>query len=249
MPPDDPAPDRSRSLAGRFQTTPRSLVLLAKDRGTPEAKAALAALCTTYWYPLYAYIHRRVHDPERAQDLTQEFFARLLESDALASVDRRKGRFRSFLLVACTHFLANRRDHDRAGKRGGRVPIPIDRLEAEGRYVRELVDTSTAERLFERRWALALLERVVGRLEAEMAGAGKAELFTRLKGALTGERDAGRYGAIARELGTTEGAIKMAASRLRRRYQEILREEIGRTVDDPAEVDDEIRTLFAALGH
>ena len=249
MPPNDPDPGASRSPTGRFQTTPWSLVLAAKDRGAPEAREALAALCASYWYPLYAYIRRRGHDPERAQDLTQEFFARLLESDALAAVDRRRGRFRSFLLAACTHFLANRRDHDRAAKRGGgRVPIPIDRLDAEGRYGREPAHELTAERLFERRWALALLERVVGRLEAEMAAAGKAALFGPLKATLTGERDMARYAAIALELGLTEGAVKMAASRLRRRYQEILREEIGRTVDDPAEVDEEIRALFTSLG-
>jgi DNA-directed RNA polymerase specialized sigma24 family protein len=201
MPSNDPDPGSARSPTGRFQMTPWSVVLAAKDRGTPAARAALATLCATYWYPLYAYIRRRGHDPERAQDLTRDFFARLLESNALVSVDARKGRFRSFLLAACSHFLANRRDRDRAAKRGGgHVPIPIDRLEPEGRYGRELARGTTPERLFERRWALALLERVVGRLEAEMTGEGKAELFGRLKETLTGGRDVARYAAIARVL-------------------------------------------------
>ena len=237
-----------RATPDEFQTTHWSLVLAARRRESPQAREALAALCATYWYPLYAFIRRRGYDGDRAQDLIQEFFARLLEKDVLATVDPAKGRFRSFLLASCTNFLANCRDRDRARKRGGdRVHVPLDPRDAEGRYRREPADAMTAERLFHRRWALTLLDRVVALLEAEAARTGKAALFDRLKSCLTGERGADHYAAIARDLGTTEAAVKMAALRLRRRYQEVLRAEIARTVADPAEVDDEIRDLFAAL--
>lgn len=234
---------------GRFATTRWSVVLAARDRGEPQAQEALAALCAAYWYPLYAFIRRRGNDPERARDLTQEFFARLLEKDVLAGVDRGKGRFRSFLLAACTHFLANERDRRDAQKRGGgRAPVSIDALEAEARYRREPRDELTPERLFERRWALTLLGQVLERLDGEMARAGKADLFARLKPALLGERGAAPYAEVAAELGTTEGAVKVTVHRLRRRYRAILAEEIARTIDDPARVDDEIRDLFAAVG-
>ena len=154
---------RARSGGGRFQTTHWSLVLAARDRATPEAEGALADLCAAYWYPLYAFVRRKGHDPEHAADLTQEFFARLLEKDYLRSVDRSKGRFRSFLLAACTHFLANERDRATARKRGGgRPPVSIDVRDAEGRYLAEPAHGLTAERLFERRWALTLLERRPG---------------------------------------------------------------------------------------
>jgi RNA polymerase sigma factor (sigma-70 family) len=242
----DEAPGR---VAGRFATTRWSLVLAAKGRGEPQAREALADLCALYWYPLYAYVRRRGHDADRAQDLTQEFFARLLEKDFLADVDRGKGRFRSFLLAACKHFLANERDRARALKRGGgREPIPIDALDAESRYRREPVDAMTPERLFDRRWALTLLDQVLQRLGEEMARAGKAVWFDRLKPALLGARGSDPYGQIAAELGMTEGAVKVAVHRLRQRYRALLNEEIARTVDDPGQVEDEIRDLFAAVG-
>jgi RNA polymerase sigma-70 factor (ECF subfamily) len=231
----------------RFATTRWSLVRAARDPLAPESRTALAALCDVYWYPLYAYIRRRGHDADRAQDLTQELFARLLEKDGLASVDEGRGRFRSFLLAACRHFLSNQRDHDRAGKRGGgRPPLSLDGLDAEGRYRREPAHQETPERLFERRWALSLLDRVLSRLREEHVASGKERLFEHLKGQLTG--DGVPHAQTAAELGMTEGAVKVAVHRLRGRYREILRDEIAQTLDDPADVEDEVRALFAALG-
>lgn len=246
----DPGPEPAVSSPERFDTTRWSVVLAARDGSSPGAREALEALCSAYWYPLYAFIRRRGYDGHAAQDLIQEFFARVLEKNTFGSADPSRGRFRSFLLASCSHFLANRRDHDRARKRGGdRIHVPLDPSDAEGRYCLEPAHGLTAERLFHRRWALTLLQQVVERLEAEAASAGKGPLFNRLKSCLTGERGSAHYAAVARDLGTSEAAIKMAAHRLRRRYQDVLREEIARTVDDPAEVDDEIRDLFAALSH
>jgi RNA polymerase sigma-70 factor (ECF subfamily) len=231
-----------------FATTRWSLVVAAQDRSQPEAGHALAELCRLYWYPLYGYIRSRGHGHDTAQDLTQEFFARLLEKDVLAAVDQNKGRFRSFLLAACQHFLANQHDHDCAQKRGGgREPMSIDFRDADGRYAHEPAHGETPERLFERRWALALLERVLARLRGEYEAAGRALLFECLKSRLTGDR-AVPHAAVARELGVTEGAVKVAVHRLRQRYRELLRDEIGQTLDDAGQVEEEIRALFAALG-
>jgi RNA polymerase sigma-70 factor (ECF subfamily) len=246
---DDLATEPARPPTGQFQTTHWSVVLAARDRAAPEARAALAALCAAYWYPLYAFVRRKGHDPEQAADLTQEFFARLLEKDYLRSVDRNKGRFRSFLLAACTHFLANQRDRATARKRGGgRSPVSIDVRDAEGRYRAEPAHGLTAERLFERRWALTLLDGVLGRLGGEYHGAGKGALYDRLKVALTGAGAAVPYAAVGRELGMSEAAVKKAAQRLRRRYREVLRERIAETVGEAGQVEDEIRELFAILG-
>jgi RNA polymerase sigma-70 factor (ECF subfamily) len=243
----DPVP--ASPAPQQFQTTRWSLVLAARDGGTAEAREALAALCGSYWHPLYAFIRRKGHDPEAAQDLVQGFFARLLEQGDLAAVDRAKGRFRSFLMAACAHYLANRRDYDRAWKRGGgRTPVRIDGLTAEGRYSREPAHDLTAERLFERHWALTLLGLVVDRLEAETARAGKARQFAALRPALLGGAERAPYVRIATELGLSEEAARAAAHRLRRRYRDLLREEVARTLDDPAAVDEEIRDLFGALG-
>ena len=234
--------------ARQFPSTCWSLVLAARDPAEPRARQALASLCSAYWYPLYAFIRRRGSPPELAEDLAQEFFAGFLRRGFLDGVAPDRGRFRAFLLAACKNFLANRRDHDRARKRGGGLsPVPIDCRDAEGRYAREPAHEMTPERLYDRRWALTLLDRVLGRLAAEMGRAGKGELFARLEPTLMGGRDAGTYALVAGELGLTEGAVKMAAHRLRRRYRELLRAEIGRTVADPAGVDQEIRDLFAAL--
>jgi RNA polymerase sigma-70 factor (ECF subfamily) len=233
----------------RFLTTRWSLVLAARDGDGTEAREALAALCGAYWYPLYAFVRRKGHNAESAQDLVQGFFARLLDKRELASVDRSKGKFRSFLMAACTHFLANQSDHERARKRGGgRTPISIDRLAAEGRYGSEPAHDLTAERLFERKWATTLLENVLGELEAEMARAGKSRLFEALRPALLGGAERVPYARIATDLGLSEEAARAAAHRLRRRYRDLLRAEVARTIDDPAEVEDEIRSLFAALG-
>ena len=233
----------------QFQSTRWSLILTAREGDRDEAREALAALCGAYWYPLYAFIRRKGHDAEAARDLVQGFFARLLERGDLASVDRAKGRFRSFLMAACSHYLANQSDHDRAKKRGGgRATISIDRLKAEGRYDREPADHLTAERLFEKQWAMALLDQVLGLLEAEMARAGKSRQFEALRPALLGSAERAPYARIAAELDMTEEAARAAARRLRRRYRELLREEVARTLDDPAGVEAEILALFATLG-
>lgn len=243
-----PGRDADRPAIARFQTTRWGLIVAARGGPSAEAREALADLCGAYWYPLYAFVRRKGHDAESAQDLVQGFFARLLEKGDLASVDRAKGKFRSFLMAACSHYLANQSDHDRAAKRGGgRVAIPIDRLAAEGRYGREPADRLTAERLFERQWAMTLLDGVLGRLEAEMDGAGKARLFAALRPALLGDGERAPYARVAAELGVSEEAARAAAGRLRRRYRELLRAEVARTLDDPSGVDAEIRALFSTL--
>jgi RNA polymerase sigma-70 factor (ECF subfamily) len=231
-----------------FATTHWSLVLAARDRAEPGADEALAGLCSLYWYPLYAYVRRRGHGADEAHDLTQEFFARLLEKDFLAGVDRGKGKFRAFLLTSCNHFLANERDRVRAKKRGGgRAILSLSAADAEGRYSAEPADALTPEKLFERRWAMALLQQVMARLRDEFEAKGKGRLFDRLRGFLVGEKGAG-YRRAADELGLSGGAVKVAVHRLRQRYRELLHEEIGRTVGAPEEVEEEVRSLFAALG-
>ena len=236
------------ALFSSFQTTCWSVIFAARDGDAAEAKEAFAALCGAYWYPLYAFIRRKGFDSETAEDLVQGFLARLLEKRDLVSVDRGRGKFRSFLMAACTHYLANQRDHERAKKRGGgRAAISIDRLSAEGRYGREPAHTLTAERLFEKQWAMTLLDRVIERLETEMAQAGKARQFAALKPALLGGATRTPFAQIATELGLSEDAARAAAHRLRRRYRDLLRDEVARTLDDPAHVEEEIADLFAAL--
>jgi DNA-directed RNA polymerase specialized sigma24 family protein len=223
-------------------------VVEACDPAAPGARAALAELCAAYWYPLYAFVRRKGYGPDEAADHVQATFANLLARDGLAAVAPERGRFRSFLMAACAHQIADCRDRVRAARRGGgRAPIAIDRGEAESRYGSEPSHESTAERLFERRWALDLLGLAVARLEAEMTAGGKAELFAHLLPSLTGGRGEVPNAAVATALGMTAAAVKMAASRLRRRYGAILREEIARTVSDPADIEEEIRALFAAL--
>jgi RNA polymerase sigma-70 factor (ECF subfamily) len=243
--PDGPAePPR----ADPFATTQWSLVLLARDRASPQADEALAALCRAYWYPLYAFIRRQVRTAEQAEDLTQEFFARLLEKDYLRTVDRTRGRFRAFLLACCKHFLANERDRARARKRGGgRSILSLDFQSAADRYRREPADTLTPEKLFERRWALTLLDQALEQLGQAFSQAGKGELFGHLKVTLVGAVGKPSHAEAAEALGMTEAAVKKAAQRLRERYRVILRELIAATVDGPGEVDDEIQTLFAVL--
>jgi RNA polymerase sigma factor (sigma-70 family) len=241
----DPAPSGSR----QFATTRWSLVLAAGKRSSPQSSAALATLCENYWYPLYAYVRRRGHEANEAEDFTQAFFARLLEKNDLAAADPGRGRFRSFLLASLKHFLANEWDRARAEKRGGgRSVLSIDFGTAEERYRAEPSHDLTPERIFERRWALVLLENVLARLHDESAQAGKADSFDRLKGFLTGEQSAVTYGQLAAELNMSEGALKVAVHRLRRRYRELLRAEIEETVADAEEIDQEIRDLFSALG-
>jgi DNA-directed RNA polymerase specialized sigma24 family protein len=241
----EPAPSGSR----QFATTRWSLVSAAGQRGSPQSSAALATLCENYWYPLYAYVRRWGYQADEAQDFTQAFLARLLEKNDLAAADPGRGRFRSFLLTSLKHFLANEWDRARAEKRGGgRSVLSIDFGTAEERYRAEPSHDVTPEKIFERRWALVLLENVLARLHDESAQTGKADSFDRLKGFLTGEQTAVTYGQLAAELNTSEGALKVAVHRLRRRYHELLRAEIEETVADPQEIDQEIRDLFSALG-
>lgn len=235
---------------GRFPTTQWSQVIAAGDPDAPLARESLAELCAAYWYPLYAYIRRRGHDSEQARDLTQDFFTRALEKGLLAEADPTRGRFRSFLRTVCTHFLANHRDREHAIKRGGgRVAIPLDAAGAEGQYARELADGLTPERIFDRSWALTLLGRVLDRLGREYDEAGKTAVFEALRGRLAGDTEESSYTNVAAQIGLTEGAARVAAHRLRRRYGELLRQEIGNTLADPTLIDDEIRDLFAALGN
>ncbi len=215
---------------------------------TTRARDALAKLCQSYWFPLYAYVRRRGHCPEDAQDLTQEFFARLLERNWVADADQEKGRFRSFLLSAMNHFLADEWDKARAQKRGGGAPaLPLQFDTAETRYGIEPADNVTPERSFERRWALTLLEEVLKRLQAEYEREGKADMFAALNPCLVGERTAQPYAELARQLATSEAAVKSAVHRLRQRYRQLLRDEIAQTVARPDEVDEELRQLFAVL--
>ncbi len=237
--------------ADRFPTTHWSRVVAAADSACPGARAALEALCAAYWYPIYAFIRRRGHPADQALDLTQEYFARLIEADVLAAADRRKGRFRAFLRTDCGFFLGRSRERDRAAKRGsGRVPLSIDARDAEGRYLREPADGLTPERLFDRSWALGLLDDALGRLACEYADSGRAAQFDALQAVLSRGPQAVPYAELAARLGTTEASVQQAVLRMRRRYRAILREQVAATLDDPSEaaINDEIRDLFAALG-
>ncbi len=238
-----------REDAGGFQTTHWSLVLRAGHREDRDADAALAALCQRYWFPLYAYLRRRLADVHEAQDMTQEFFAWLLEKNTLAGASPERGRFRAFLLTAAKHFLANQRDRAKAQKRGGGVRAwRLDLDAGESRLGLQAFDDLTPERIFERQWVLTLLDLVMQRLETEYRSSGRAEQFERLKGALTGQRDRLPYAGLATELAISEDAARQAASRLRKRYRELLRAEVSQTLAEPGDVDDEIRSLFEVLG-
>jgi RNA polymerase sigma-70 factor (ECF subfamily) len=224
-------------------------VLRAGSRKDRDADTALAALCERYWYPLYVYVRRHLADAGEAQDVTQEFFARLLEKNTLAAASPERGRFRSFLLTSIKNFLANQREWARARKRGGGVRrLSLDLDCGESRLRLEPAHNLTPERLFERQWVLTLLDLVMRRLQEEYQAPAKAEQLERLKGALTGDRDRLPYAALAAELGMSEEAARQAATRLRKRYRELLREEVAQTLAEPGDVDDEIRSLFEVLG-
>jgi RNA polymerase sigma factor (sigma-70 family) len=234
--------------ASDFATTHWSVVLEAGQGDCSRAAAALERLCRAYWYPIYAFIRRRGADPHSAEDLTQSFFAYLLEKEMLKKVDRNKGKFRSFLQAAVGNFLANEWDKRQAVKRGGRRQIVSwDELAAEDLYANEPADSLTPERLFERSWAFALLERALARLKQEYAAADKTELFAGLEPELTREVAPGWHAARAQELGMSEGAVKVALHRLRKRFGELVRSEIAHTVSSPDEVEGEIQHLFAAV--
>ncbi|MGE3817818.1 MAG: RNA polymerase sigma factor [Isosphaeraceae bacterium] len=231
-----------------FPSTRWTLIARARGLGASEVDEALSWLCREYWFPVYAYIRRRGHDPDQAQDATQEFFTRLLEKRFLGSVDPSKGKFRAFLLSCCKHFLANERDRRQATKRGGgRASVSIDSHDAERRYFLEPVESQTPESLFDRRWALTLLDNVIAQLGREYHAKGKGELFELLKASLAGELEAPTYTRIGEALGLREDAVKKAAQRLRARYREVLRERIADTVSSPTEVDEELRFLRDAL--
>jgi RNA polymerase sigma-70 factor (ECF subfamily) len=232
----------------RFETTSWSVIAKAADPTSPERKQALTELCQAYWYPLYAFVRRHGYPPDAAEDLTQGFFADLLSRSALQMADPARGRFRSFLLAALEHFLANQRKREKRRKRGGGVVhFSIDFRDAEGRYRREPAHFATPERLFMRRWALTLLDLVFQRLESEMGAQDRSQLFKSLKPALIGGPVEGGYAELGAAMGMTEGAARLAAHRLRQRFRTLLNEEITRTIADPGAVDEEINQLFLAL--
>jgi RNA polymerase sigma-70 factor (ECF subfamily) len=220
----------------------------AGQQNPGQAAESLEKLCRVYWLPLYTYIRRQGESPHDAQDLTQEFFARLLERDFLGSVDQSKGRFRSFLLASLKHFLSNQRDRARAQKRGGgQKPLPLDFSDAESRFGFELAQSLTPEIIFQKCWAAALLEQSLARLRGEYASAGKEELFELIKETLTEGTATIAYAALAAKLQISEASVKMAVHRLRRRYREAIRCEIASTVANPSEVEDELREVLRAL--
>jgi DNA-directed RNA polymerase specialized sigma24 family protein len=249
-----PRPPHGASDAGRvarntiFATTHWSVVLQAGHSESTQSRNALAKLCQTYWYPLYTYVRRRGCSPHDAQDLTQAFFARMLERRSLIQADPLRGRFRSFILAAMKNFLANEWEKVRAQKRGGGLEaLSLDLAAAEHRYDLEPAVNSTAETAFDKQWALALLDEVVKRLEQEYERDGRGALFAELKQTLAGDRESQPYAVLAGRLGMNEGAVKTAVHRLRKRYRAILRAEIADSVSSPEEVDAELRHLFRAI--
>ncbi|MCH8218637.1 MAG: sigma-70 family RNA polymerase sigma factor [Planctomycetes bacterium] len=233
---------------GRFATTHWSVVLAA-GKSSPSAHQAMETLCRTYWFPLYAYLRRKGKSAHQAEDLVQAFFARLLEKRDFNSADPHKGKFRSYLLAGLNHFVANQYARDHAQKRcPTQTPISLGALNAENRYELEPSSQLSPEKLFEKQWALTLLDRTLRRLQDEHARADKNQLFDQLKLTLTAAKDAVPYRQIAEKLDMTEGAIKTAVHRLRKRCRQLLREEIAHTVADESQIDEEIRDLFNALG-
>ena len=230
-----------------FPTTHWSIVVAAGSPESPRYRQALEALCRDYWFPLYAFLRRRGYAPDEAQDYTQGFFAHMLEKQDLCRADPNRGRFRSFLLAMLKHFAADARQRAQAQKRGGgKKVVSLDLAEAEARYAAEPAHELSPEKLFERSWALTVLSRTMARLKQD-AAAGKPVLFEQLKAHLGGQADAVPYRDLAARFNMSEGAIKVAVHRLRKRYRELLREEVAQTVSTPEEVEDEIRALFTAL--
>jgi len=233
-----------------FATTSWSVVLTAGERDSSRARQALAALCEAYWFPVYAFIRSRGPLADEARDLTQGYFLQLLDKGFLEGLRPEAGRFRAFLLVSVRHFLSNERDRDRALKRGGgHTPISLDAEAAERRFRLDPPDRSpTPERLFERRWALTVLENAMAQLREESLGSDEGRRFDRLKGYLTDDGPASPYADVAAELGISEAAVKVAVHRLRQRFGQALRAVVARTVSNPGDIDDEIRSLLLALG-
>jgi len=235
-------------MSAKVATTQWSQVLAARDGTDTEARAALEMLCQTYWQPLYAYIRHQGSDPEEARDLTQAYFAELLEKDFLANVDRSKGRFRSFLLASLRNFLSHERDRERALKRGGGTPtLSLDVEAGEAGYALRPVEATTPVDVFERRWAMTVLDRALDRLREESTAAGDVSQFEQLKQYLTSSEPQATYREVAETTGLSEGAVATAVHRLRQRYGRCLRAEIVETVVDTAEVDDELRHMLAVV--
>ncbi len=238
----------SAEQAAWFTTTHWSIVLNAQDPASPQASEALEKLCRSYWYPLYAFVRRQGHDEEAAKDLTQGFFAKLLEKNYLAGIRREKGRFRTFLLVAIKHFISDERDKARALKRGaGKTLISLDETAGEDRYRHEPAEVMDAEKLYERRWALTLLEQARERLKEEYRLAGKTELYERLQLFESGDQDTPAYAEVAPALALSESGLRTAVHRMRQRHRELVREEVAQTVNSLAEVDEEIRYLIRVV--
>jgi RNA polymerase sigma-70 factor (ECF subfamily) len=248
-------PDQTRenfTAAGRarFATTHWSMVRAAADSSTPDHQKALSTLCQTYWFPLYAYLRRCGDSPDEAADHTQAFFAQMLEKQFLKQIKPNSGKFRSFLLTAVKHFVANEADRARAKKRGGgKTILSLDFEDAEGRYAIEPAGGLSPEQLFAKSWALQVLERALDRLRDELASKNRQNLFEHLKMYIAAESSTIPIREAAEALGMTEGAVRVAIHRLRRRCRELLRDEIAQTVAGPDDIDDEIRGLFTALGH
>ena len=231
-----------------FRTTHWSVISAAGAEDSVGARKALEQLCTLYWFPIYAFIRRWGHSTHAAQDLTQDFFFRLLDKRHIERADRNRGRFRTFLLTSVKHFLADQHDRAHAEKRGGgQVPVSIDVEIAEGRYLAEPVENETPEKVYERRWANTLLERVVAQLGADFAETGKSEFFKELTPFLWGRKSGTPYREIGDRFGMTESAVKMTVSRLREKYRQLLQVEIAHTVATPEEIEDEIRHLISVF--
>jgi len=231
-----------------FETTEWSVVLAAGGEDSRAARTALATLCEAYWYPLYAYVRRWGATADDAPDLTQAFLTSLLERQDFKGLSQERGRFRAFLLASLRHFLANDAASRRSQKRGGgSVTVPLQSDDAEQRYLVEPVDPATPEKLYERRWALIVIDRVLAALRHEAETEGRTAEFDAIKSCMLGRAAAGDYAAIAARLGISEGAVRVAVHRLRRKFQARLREDIAATVSSPDEVDDEIRYLIRAL--
>jgi RNA polymerase sigma-70 factor (ECF subfamily) len=246
----NPGDETERPPAGQtcFPTTHWSVVLTAREGPSLQADTALEQLCRTYWYPIYAYVRSSGHTREEAEDLTQEFFARLLAKHYLSAVQPERGKFRWFLLSAVKRFLLNQQERSRATKRGGTRPhVPFDGAKAEERYRLDAANTNAPDRLYDRAWATNLIETTYARLQEEYALEGKGTLFKRVRVFLSGDKADLTYAEVGASLGMTEGAVKVAVHRLRRRYRDLLREQVAQTVHTPADLDEELRILQAAF--
>ena len=239
----------TEALSGEcFHTTHWTVILAAGRKHTPESDAALEKLCATYWFPLYAYVRRRGHSREDAEDMTQAFFAAFLAKNYLDQVSAERGRFRAFLLASLKHFLANESDKSQRQKRGGGAPhLSLDWQSADTLFQVAATTEQSPDQAFDREWAVALLGKVVERLEAESAASGRGRQFAELKIFLTAEKGALPHAAAAEALGVDEGAVRVAVHRLRKRYRELLREEIAQTLTDASDLDEEMRALTGAF--